>query len=82
MWSRKLLSPERQPCAVEHARDEYRTREGHTCRLLGRWRGTHAQRHHSPAAFLRLSFAKILSACDFNSIERCHPQANRDSTIG
>jgi len=31
---------------------------------------------------MTLSFAKILSACDFNSIERCHPQANRDSTIG
>jgi hypothetical protein len=38
---------------LEHARDEYGMREGHTCRLLGRWRGTHAQRHHSPAAFLR-----------------------------
>jgi hypothetical protein len=28
-----------------------------------------------------LCLAKILSGCDFNTIERCHPQANRDSTI-
>src|SRR5580700_3804045 len=27
-----------------------------------------------------LSFAKILSACDFNSIRHCHPQAECDST--
>jgi len=30
--------------------------------------------------FCALSFAKILSVCDFNSIRHCHPQAECDST--
>jgi hypothetical protein len=38
---------------VEHARDEYRMREGHTCRLLGQWRGTHPQRHQGLKALVR-----------------------------
>src|SRR5579872_190875 len=37
---RKLLSPERRRCAVEHAREQYVVSERRACRVVRQWRGT------------------------------------------